>query len=335
MIDSGSYGEVYKCIDLENKHRPLVVKIASDYKQFGYEINAMRTVYKKQAKNGTEHHTPEVVQYGMILFNNTTTMKEELLSYMIMPRYGQNLETCFENSQAHFSNACVLQVALACVDMLESVHSAGYVYNDLKLDNIMLGFKNRLRGMSPMDNVLEDCQLHLIDFGFATRFCDKVTKQHIEEHDVDTFRGNIIFGSLNQLNFKVTSRRDDLISLLYMMIYILNNGKLSGIDLESQMSSFEAFKSTKKAKQNHSIADLCCDRASIMNKFANEVFSYKFKDTPKYAKLRQLLTEAFEGPKSLNSINSSMEDMNDLEFNKMEIDEQASIINKVRSFFQN
>ena len=61
MIDSGSYGEVYKCIDLENKHRPLVVKIASDYKQFGYEINAMRTVYKKQAKNGTKHHTPEVV----------------------------------------------------------------------------------------------------------------------------------------------------------------------------------------------------------------------------------------------------------------------------------
>jgi hypothetical protein len=72
--------------------------------------------------------------------------------------------------------------------------------------------------------VLADASLHLVDFGFATRFIDKSTGLHIEEDEVSTFRGNMIFGSLNQLNFMTTSRRDDLISLCYMMIYMLNNG---------------------------------------------------------------------------------------------------------------
>jgi hypothetical protein len=32
LIDQGSFGKVFKCIDLQEKSRPLVVKIASDYK---------------------------------------------------------------------------------------------------------------------------------------------------------------------------------------------------------------------------------------------------------------------------------------------------------------
>jgi len=32
LIDQGSFGKVYKCIDLNNKNRPLVVKITNDYK---------------------------------------------------------------------------------------------------------------------------------------------------------------------------------------------------------------------------------------------------------------------------------------------------------------
>ena len=45
LIDQGSYGKVYKAIDIEDKHKPLVVKIAQDYKTFGKEINAMRKVH--------------------------------------------------------------------------------------------------------------------------------------------------------------------------------------------------------------------------------------------------------------------------------------------------
>ncbi len=108
--------------------------------------------------------------------------------------------------------------------MLESVHAAGYIYNDLKLDNIMVGFKNKLPKEHNEENALADASLHLVDFGFATRYIDKLTGLHIQKDEVETFRGNMIFGSLNQLNFMTTSRRDDVISLCYMLIYILNDG---------------------------------------------------------------------------------------------------------------
>lgn len=224
LIDKGSFGKVFKCIDLQNKNRPLVVKIASDYKQFGNEINSMRKIYKKQSHNISKYSTPEVVEYGMILFTTQATIKEELLSYMIMPRYGQNLEHFFEKQKCNISNASILEIALGTLDMLESVHAAGYTYNDLKLDNIMVGFQSKLAKEYKEENILADASLHLVDFGFATRFVDKSTGKHILEDEVETFRGNMIFGSLNQLNFMTTSRRDDLISLCYMIIYMLNNG---------------------------------------------------------------------------------------------------------------
>ena len=66
--------------------------------------------------------------------------------------------------------------------------------------------------------------VYLIDYGFSAKFLKENKIDHIDENEmVDTFQGNMIFSSLNQMKFKKTSRRDDLISLFYMMIYCLNN----------------------------------------------------------------------------------------------------------------
>lgn len=43
------------------------------------------------------------------------------------------------------------------------------------------------------------------------------------------FRGNLEMASLNQLKFYTTSRRDDLISLFYLLVYMLKEGNLPGI----------------------------------------------------------------------------------------------------------
>jgi len=265
----------------------------------------MRKIYTKQDKTNQKFTTPEVVDYGMILFTDLIAQHEELLSYMVMPRYGQNLEAFFEKQNCSISNASILEIARGTLSMLEGVHAAGYSYNDLKLDNIMVGFNNRLSKEYTPENVFAGASLHLVDFGFATSFVDKKTGLHISQEEVETFRGNMIFGSLNQLNFLKTSRRDDLISLLYMTIYMLNQGKLTGIDLDTHMVNTEAFKLARKAKQNHTLDDLCCDNAQIMKKFANEVLNLKFKEQPDYKKLDKILQEAFSEATDPCGTNSS------------------------------
>lgn len=98
------------------------------------------------------------------------------------------------------------------INILKIVHNSNRVHNDLKPENVMI-------------QTLEDgsTQAYIIDYGFASKFCDG-DKNHIAvDASVDLFQGNINFSSLRQMKFLQTSRKDDLVSLFYMMIFLLND----------------------------------------------------------------------------------------------------------------
>ena len=87
----------------------------------------------------------------------------------------------------------------------------GYVHNDLKLENILIGHK-------------DPDKLYLIDFGLTQLFKDE-EGQHQEKAYVRKFSGNFLFASLN-------SCRDDMESAMYIMIYMLNDNYLPWCDIE-------------------------------------------------------------------------------------------------------
>ena len=64
-----------------------------------------------------------------------------------------------------FTTSTIFKIGILLLEIIERIHSAGYTYNDLKLDNIILG-----------DSQFSDESLHclrLIDFGFAERYRKK------------------------------------------------------------------------------------------------------------------------------------------------------------------
>jgi casein kinase 1 len=132
------------------------------------------------------------------------------------------------------SRASVLDVGIAILMCLEATHKAGYVFNDLKLDNLMVGLNQKLSMIISKKSVFSDCSIHLVDFGYATKYKDK-KGNHIELGELPSFRGNIIFASRDQMEFKTTSRRDDLISMCYILVYLLHRGKLLDIDITSNL----------------------------------------------------------------------------------------------------
>jgi hypothetical protein len=80
-----------------------------------------------------------------------------------------------------------------------------------------------------------------------------------------------------------TSRRDDLISLSYMLSLMLSGGKLPGIDPEAPLSQVESYNVILSAKQSMTISDLCGDFDSEhLHSFFEEIFSLKFKSKPNY-----------------------------------------------------
>ena len=58
-------------------------------------------------------------------------------SYIVTPRNGINLQDLF-NEKKKFSRMLVYSLGIQIINILEQIHSAGFVFNDLKPDNLML-----------------------------------------------------------------------------------------------------------------------------------------------------------------------------------------------------
>jgi serine/threonine protein kinase len=114
---------------------------------------------------------------------------------MIMPRYGNNLENYFASQSCRLSKISVASLGLSVLNCLEKVHKAGFVYNDLKLDNIMVGFGQKLPDKYVDDDAFLNSDINLIDFGFSTPYINRKTAELLPKKTVSNFRGNMVFAS--------------------------------------------------------------------------------------------------------------------------------------------
>ena len=64
-------------------------------------------------------------------------------------------------------------------------------------------------------------KLYLIDFGLSKRYFDE-NGNHYPKVSRRIFTGNFMFASLNQVRCNTQSRRDDIESALYLLIYLIN-----------------------------------------------------------------------------------------------------------------
>ena len=155
-----------------------------------------------------------MIDYGMLVMNNFANEEGQSISkvtgFFIMPKYSVSLEEYLYNNTP-IDLHTILNITEQLIDALQTVHLAGRIYNDLKPENIMVDKD-------------EDGKLLivLIDYGFCSKY---ITPQgcHIDDLELlEIFRGNIMFSSLDQMEFKPTSRKDDMVSLCYMMLYMLH-----------------------------------------------------------------------------------------------------------------
>ena len=92
------------------------------------------------------------------------------------------------------------------LQVLEAIHNKFILHRDLKPENIMY---NPVNG-----------KFSLIDFGLSKRYVDK-SGRHILRATNKCFRGTLRYCSLNMHNGVENSRRDDIESLVYVLIYLL------------------------------------------------------------------------------------------------------------------
>ena len=133
-------------------------------------------------------------------------------SFIVMAPLGQTLLHYLNERKKAFSLKTVCQIGINMVYLFEHLHRCGKIYNDLKLDNILVGDK---------DSSIESLsKITLIDFGLCSSYLDE-SGNHIKDEPQKYFMGNMAMASVNAMNFRSVSRRDDLISLCYMLVYMI------------------------------------------------------------------------------------------------------------------
>lgn len=75
-------------------------------------------------------------------------------------------------------------------------------------------------------------QIRLIDFGLSSKYKTEDNK-HIEFSSRQDFIGNMALSSKYAMSFYTLGRRDDLISLTYLLIYMVQ-GYLEFLNIEEQ-----------------------------------------------------------------------------------------------------
>ena len=100
-------------MDSKNPNIPLVMKITEDCKAFKVEVHIMKKIAKNDIKLHQKDSVPEVVEQGLILQENDNTSR--LLAYVIMPRYGYNLDYWFEKLKFNISTITTMDIGLRLI----------------------------------------------------------------------------------------------------------------------------------------------------------------------------------------------------------------------------
>jgi casein kinase 1 gamma len=194
---------------------------------------------------------------------------------LVMELLGCNLEELFNLCGRHFLVGSVCKLAVQMLDRLKHVHSKGLVYRDLKPENFVMGKYGSAR-----QNIV-----HLVDFGLAKPYVD-ADGQHIPAANNRSLTGTARYMSLNAHAGMEQSRRDDLISLGFVIVYLMR-GRLPWQGLPADDAK-EKCRKIAEVKRSTSVEELCNELPVELLKYFYYVYQLDFYDAPDYAFVRSL-----------------------------------------------
>lgn len=189
---------------------------------------------------------------------------------LVMPLPAPSLQDIFQK-YGNFSLKATLMAGLQALKRLELIHGLGIAHGNINPENLALG---------------HECSdtVQLIGFGEAYNFIDMITKLHIKRGSPSYgVKGTMLFKSRWAQRGCLQSRRDDLMSLGYVMVFLFK-GLLPWSGSDSQQ--------TTDMKNDFPLQDLTVGMPTELLHYFEEVGTIGFEEKPNYLLLKRLLNKA-------------------------------------------
>lgn len=259
-LGEGSFGKIFTGINNNTKEK-VAIKI---------EQESNSSVLKNEARIYTALREidgiPNIRAWG----------KEGKFNYLVLDHLGKSLEEIKTNSSGKLCLKAVLIMGLQMITRLEAIHAYGILHRDVKPDNFLIGNDNK--------NVL-----YLIDFGLSKTYIKKGKHVAIERNRNIT--GTARYVSINVHKGILPSRRDDMESIGYILLYLLN-GDLPWQGLHAKKE--EKNKLIGDIKSNIKLWELYSDNIpGEIILFIEYCKSLQYDEEPDYQYLKNILNNLF------------------------------------------
>ena len=184
-IGEGTFSNIYKAINIKT-NQPVAIKIAQhiDYNK----LLIRETKIYNYLKNLSG--IPKLLWCGT----------HDQYYYMVLPLYIGSLKNITVDNIEQ-----VYYIGNTLLSTLDALHQHNIIHRDIKPDNIMYNTVGKLT---------------LIDFGLCKIY--KNNNQHIPFKKIDNIIGTVNYISVNIHNLHEPCRSDDVESVIYVLLYLLN-----------------------------------------------------------------------------------------------------------------
>jgi len=321
LIHSSGFASVYEGINVK-ENIPVALKLEKRKSKF--------IILESEAfllMNLKGYGIPKIITYGHHGLYNV--LIEELL--------GKSIGSIYDTIKIKkFNLKDICMIALQSLDRLEYIHSKLVIHRDIKPHNLVIGRND--------PNII-----YLIDFGLSRKYRSSRTGKHIKFNNIKLTYGSLRYLSINGNKGYEQSRRDDLESLGYMLVF-LATGNIPWINAERiNMDIVKKYILIYKIKKSISSEKLCQGLPEEMIKYINYCKELYFEQDPDYNYLKSLfytillkinekndLKFCWISNKFLriNEKNNRSESKNKNSINKKSVSPHFRLLNKIKTSLQ-
>ena len=259
LIGSGSFSNVYECYDDKYKYLVKIEKKETNLLEDEYNFHSL-------LKKNPEYHNFVPKLYGFY--------EDKYYNYLVLKKLGLSLDKVLKKIKYGLDTFSLNNIAQKTLKNIKFLHENKILHLDIKPENIVLSndYKN----------------VYLIDFGLSKFFIKN--GNHIPFREKISPSGTLRYMSKYTNSFLQSSRRDDLISFGYVLLF-LEHKTLPWANLKIDKRN-EKYEQVAKLKNTISSQELCSKTKINLLPYFEYCYQLKFDEKPDYEYLIKLFDKS-------------------------------------------